>query len=120
MTIKIDSIDMYNDAYNQVFESQKEVSNLGVKYSYKDENGSVTIYVYGDKIRINREGDIRSRQIFDLERETKFRYSTNYLESDLTLITKELIIEGSKIKLEYELYDDKMLVNRIRMSISEG
>ncbi len=118
MKLKIQSEDMHGDKYNQTFNAQIEEGTKGKKISYKDENGFVTIYLYEGKMRIARSGHINSKQIFDVNNEYNFRYTTIYLESHLTLKTNELIIDSNNVNLEYELYSDRMLVNKIKMSIN--
>lgn len=118
MRLKIQSEDMYGDKYKESFDGEVEEGLKGKKISYKDENGPVTIYLYEGKMRITRSGSINSKQIFDVNNEYNFRYTTTYLESHLTLKTNELIIDSNNVNLEYELYNDGMLVNKIKMSIN--
>ena len=122
MKLQIDSIDMYFDKYSQQFDCILEKTKFGKKYTYKDEHSQVSIYVLNtNKVRIFREGNINSKQYFDLEQETKFLYNTNYLKTYLTLLTKELIIEDNTLSLIYELYgENKNLINSIKMIIREG
>jgi uncharacterized beta-barrel protein YwiB (DUF1934 family) len=120
MKLKIKSEDMYGEKYNETFAARVETTPKGRKYTYKDNDTDVTMYVYDGKVRIARKGSINSKQVFDAGTETKFRYITNYLQTDLTLVTKELIIKSNSVKLHYELYNDGMLVNKIKMSINEG
>jgi len=121
MRLQIDSIDMYFDKYSQKFDCILEKTKIGKKYTYKDEHGQVSIYVLNtNKVRIFREGNVNSKQYFDLEQETNFLYNTNYLKTYLTLLTKELIIKDNILSLIYELYDEnKNLINSIKMIIRE-
>ena len=119
MKLKINSIDMYHEVYDEIFDCTIEGSGQERVYDYADEHGKVKVHVSNDKVGIIRSGAICYKQIFEEDGMSNFMYKTNYLESVLTLVTKELIIESDKIKLNYELYNDGLLVNKVKMSISE-
>jgi uncharacterized beta-barrel protein YwiB (DUF1934 family) len=121
MKLKVNSIDMYHEVYDKIFDYTRKDDENGQKrvYDYVDEYGNVKVHVSDDKVSIIRSGDISFKQIFEEDGMSNFIYKTNYLESVLTLVTKELIIESDKIKLNYELYNDGLLVNKVKMSISE-
>jgi uncharacterized beta-barrel protein YwiB (DUF1934 family) len=121
MKLKVNSIDMYHEVYDKIFDYTRKDDENGQKrvYDYVDEYGNVKVHVSDDKVSIIRSGDISFKQIFEEDGMSNFIYKTNYLVSVLTLVTKELIIESDKIKLNYELYNDGLLVNKVKMSISE-
>jgi len=119
MKLNIHSIDMHHEEYTGTFESEVKVEE-GVKtYVYSDDHGEVTIKISGETMSIRRSGAIRYEQVFKNDNMVNFMYQSNYLESILTLVTKELIIESNNIKVSYELYNDGLLVNDVKMSISE-
>lgn len=119
MKLNINSVDMHHEVYDKIFDCTREGEGQERVYNYSDEYGKVKVLVCDNKVSIIRSGAICFEQIFEEDGMSNFMYKTNYLESVLTLVTKELIIESDKIKLNYELYNDGLLVNKVKMSISE-
>lgn len=119
MYLEIRSEDSYGENIIQKFEAEKLIYPKGITYKYKDEHSENKIYVYANKIKISRKGNITTDQIFEKEKGSIFFYETPYLKKKMNIKTENIEIKKDRIEIKYEIYENNEFLNKINLKIIE-
>ena len=119
MYLLIKSKDKFEIEYEKSFIFQKVVSDNKAEYSYSDEHGESRILLYENHVEIYRKGEINTKQTFKLGEVTSFFYLTKEFKKKLFINTRLLDINTKKIFLEYDILDNNVILNSIRLEIIE-
>jgi len=119
MELVIETADSYGEKSHERVACTKEVTEKGIKYSYKNELGESKIFVMEDRVQIMRKGAVTSNQVLKLNEKTKFTYRTPYLVKNFTLKTTELRKEEGAIEALYSIYEEQEKINEIKVFIRE-
>ncbi len=119
MRLRIKTKDSFGEDYDTIFSAIKEKNNLGVKYTYNDNLGTVRVFVLKDKIQIIRNGEIKSTKLLKENQNTTFVYKASYMSRTFEIFTKSLKIDEKKIFADYSILEGNEVVNNINLEINE-
>lgn len=120
MELVVETADSYGEKSSEKVECTKEVTEKGVKYSYKNELGESKVFIMEDRVQVMRKGAITSNQIFKLNEDTRFIYRTPYLIKNFILRTEYLKREERGVELLYSIYEEQEKINEIKLVIREA
>lgn len=120
MKLELETMDMYNENYKNLYECEKIVSPKGVNYKYISEDSIENdIYFLDTKVLMARKGEISTKQVYDLKNITKSIYKTPYLITEFEIKTLKIEKINKGYLLEYELYSNGSLMNKIIARFNE-
>lgn len=120
MKLELVTKDMYGEVFSNIYKCNKILSSKGTNYKYFDENGVENdIYFLDKKVLMSRKGEIITKQIYSLEAMTKSVYKTPYLTTEFEIKTLKFEKKNKGFFLEYELYTEGNIVNKIELLFNE-
>lgn len=120
MELVVETADSYGEKSSEKVQCTKEVTEKGIKYSYKNELGESKIFIMEDRVQVMRKGAITSNQIFKLNEDTRFIYRTPYLIKNFILRTDYLKRGERGVELLYSIYEEQEKINEIKLVIREA
>ncbi len=119
MELVVETADSYGEKSSERVQCTKEVSEKGIKYSYKNELGESKIFIMEDRVQVMRKGSITSNQIFKEDEDTRFIYRTPYLVKNFILKTDYLKRDEKGVEILYSIYEEQEKINEIKLVIRE-
>lgn len=98
----------------------KKIHKSSTSYKYIDEFGRTELEIFSNSVSIKRFGKINSSLTLRRNLNTSFQYKTNYFDSEFNISTKNLLISNNGFKCSYSIFQEKMLINNIFISIHEA
>ncbi len=120
MKLKVLSEDFYGEKTENIYEAKKTLNNLGIRYEYLDENSKNDVYILENRVIFNRNGQITTKQIFELGKKTESVYKTPYLTMDFQINTIEFLKSEGETKLEYEIFSNGEFLNKLKIEFHEN
>jgi len=106
--------------YKQKFCGKKRNYPKYYEYLYKDETDSkISISVYGDKVLLQRDGEICLKQIFMEGKKSKFLYRNSSFETEMEIFTEKIDKIKYGLNIKYKLFNCGDEINNIEFSLKE-
>ena len=112
---KIDYLVKSLDTSNN-FTTVGEVKNNRIKF-VDTENNTNYIVFHKDIIEYYKKGNIEMKYKFDIDNTTKGDYTLSGYKLEFDIITRKIINENNKLVIQFDLYQDKDLVNNTIIEI---
>ncbi len=120
MKLELSTKDMYDEVYSNLYECEKIISSKGTNYKYVTEDFIENdIYFLDTKVLMTRKGEISTKQVYDLKTLTKSMYKTPYMITELEIKTLNIEKKDTGFLLEYEIYSNGNLMNKIIAEFNE-
>ncbi|NLK63309.1 MAG: DUF1934 domain-containing protein [Fusobacteria bacterium] len=108
-------------AYNKKFICEKINENSNVIYKYEDnEKNNIKITIRkNNTVVIQKKGEISYTQILKEKKRIGFLLKTPFFSCEMAVSTNKILVENKSLYLEYDLYNNNELVNKILFILRE-